>query len=153
MPIWNIVFKAKRPNRKPYPKELATYGDHLRKKRLDLNLTQPQVAKIIYVTTDCITNWELNRNTPDIIYIPKIISFLGYTPDANENPIKKYRIERGISQKEMAEILEIDPTTLSRIERGKGSRINNKIKVRLNELLKFTYRPILTKKYILFQNF
>ena len=67
--------------------------------------------------------------------------------------LKKYRIERGISQKEMAEILEIDPTTLSRIERGKGSRINNKIKVRLNELLKFTYRPILTKKYILFQNF
>ncbi|MBA4409703.1 MAG: transcriptional regulator [Odoribacter sp.] len=59
----------------------------------------------------------------------------------NELPIKKYRIEKGISQKELAKILEIDPTTLSRIERAEGSRISNKIKVRLNELLESTYRP------------
>lgn len=50
------------------------------KKRLDLNLSQPQVAELINVTTDTITNWELNRNTPELTYIPKIISFLGYIP-------------------------------------------------------------------------
>jgi len=137
--ICKIVLKSKRPNKKPYPRELKTYGDHLRQKRLDLNLSQPQVAKIINVTPDTITNWELNRNEPTLSQIPKIISFLGYTPTFNMNPIKKYRIEKGISQKELAEILKIDPTTLSRIERAKGSRINNKIKVRLNELLKFIY--------------
>jgi len=47
LPICHFVLKAQKPNRKPYPKELKTYGDHLRKKRLDLNLSQPQVAKII----------------------------------------------------------------------------------------------------------
>ena len=134
LPICNFQLKAKMPNRKPYPEELVSYGDHLRKRRLDLNLSQPQVAKILKVTTESITNWELSRTKPSLTQIPKIISFLKYTPILNENPIKNYRIQKGISQAELAKILQIDPTTLSRIERAKGSRINNKIKMRLNEL-------------------
>jgi transcriptional regulator with XRE-family HTH domain len=104
---FNIQLKASKPNRKPYPKELITYGDHLRKKRLDLNLSQPQVAQMLNVTPDSIINWELNRNTPDLSYIPKIISFLGYTPETSLNPIKQYRIEKGLSQKEMARMLKL----------------------------------------------
>ena len=134
LPICNIVLKAIKPERKPYPKELITYGDHLRKKRLDLNLSQPQVAKIINVTTDSITNWELNRNEPNLNQIPKIISFLEYTPIINENPIKKYRLEKGLSQKELAEILKIDPTTLSRIERG-SEKMSRKVRMKLDCLL------------------
>jgi len=94
LPICNIQLKASKPIRKPCPKQLITYGDHLRKKRLDLNLSQSQVAKIINVTTDSITNWELNRNEPNLNQVPKIISLLGYTPDISLNPIKKYRIEK-----------------------------------------------------------
>ena len=90
------------------------------------------------MTSESITNWELNRNEPSLNQIPKVILFLGYTPLINDNPIKKYRIETGISQKKLARILNIDATTLSRIERAKGSRINNKIKVKLNKLLEFT---------------
>ena len=131
LPICHIVLKASKPERKPYPKELKTYGDHLRKKRLDLNLSQPQVARIINVTTDSITNWELNRVTPTITLIPKIISFLGYAPIFNENIVKQYRIQKGISQKELAEILKIDPTTLSRIERG-IERTSEKVQIKLN---------------------
>ena len=132
MPICNIQLKASKPNRKPYPQELITYGDHLRKKRLDLNLSQTQVSKLLVVTPDSITNWELNRNTPELNQIPKIILFLEYTPDIDENPIKKYRLEKGISQKELAGILKIDPTTLSRIEREKGNRTNKAIKGKIN---------------------
>jgi hypothetical protein len=32
MPICKIVLKSKKPIKNPYPKELITYGDHLRKK-------------------------------------------------------------------------------------------------------------------------
>jgi len=99
LPICHIVLKAQKPNRKPYPKELITYGDHLRKKRLDLNLSQPQVAKIINVTTDSITNWELNRSEPQLKYVPKIISFLGYSPEIIMNKIKRFRIEKGITKR------------------------------------------------------
>ncbi len=138
MPICNIQLSSKRPNKKPYPKELITYGDHLRKKRLDLNLTQSQVAKIINVTAESITNWELNRTEPNLYQIPKIISFLGYTPEMNENPIIKYRIRKGLSQKEFARIIEIDSTTLSRIERG-SERIREKVKKKLHYLLSTSF--------------
>lgn len=77
LPICNIDLKTQKPNKKPYSKKLKTYGDHLRQKRLDLNLSQPQVANIINVTPDTTTNWEFNRNEPTLTYIPRIISFLG----------------------------------------------------------------------------
>jgi len=128
LPICQIVLTGKKTNQKPYPKELLSYGDHLRKRRLDLDLTQPQVAKIINVTTDSITNWELNRNKPQLKYIPKIISFLGYAPAISENSIKDYRIQRGLTQKAMSKILGIDPSTLGRIEDNKGKRISKAIK-------------------------
>jgi len=102
LPTCHIILKSSKPETKPYPKELITYGDHLRKKRLDLSLHQQQVAKIIHVTTDTITNWELNRTKPDIKYIPSIISFLGYTPTTTIHPIKEYRIQRDLTQKTMA---------------------------------------------------
>ena len=134
--ICNIVLKAKKPDRKPYPKELKTYGDHLRQIRLERNLNQPQVAKILGVDVNSIANWEMNRITPRPYFIPKIISFLGYAPEIIENPIKRYRIERGITQKEMARILEIDPTTLAKIEIGRNRRMCHKIRLRLS-LLEF----------------
>ena len=136
MPICNIVLKGLKPNRQPYPKELVTYGDHIRKRRLDLDLSQPQVAQITKVETDTVTNWELNRNEPQVNHLPKIISFLGYIPKLDEdNLIKEYRIKRGLSQKEMAKTLQINPATLSSVERGKGKRTNKNIQIKLDELL------------------
>lgn len=126
--------KAVKPERKPYPKELKTYGDHIRKKRLDLNLSQPQVAKIICVTTDTITNWELNRVTPTISQIPKIISFLGYSPILHQNSVVNYRIQNGLTQKELARILKIDQTTLIKIEKGRVNRMSKEVKIKLNRL-------------------
>jgi transcriptional regulator with XRE-family HTH domain len=131
LPICNIVLKAQKPNKKPYPKELVTYGDHLRQRRLDLDLKQSEVAKIINVTPDTITNWELNRNEPTLTYIPKIISFLGYSPIFHQNTIINYRMQNGLSQRELARILKIDPVTLARIEKG-GGNITEKVKMKLN---------------------
>ncbi len=133
-----LTFKAKKPNRKPYPKELKTYGDHLRKKRLDLDLSQPQVAKILKVVTDSITQWELNSTKPSIKQIPKIISFLGYSPKVELNKIKQYRIERGITQKEMARILNIVPSTLAGIEKSMFIK-NKRIMLRIEKIIKNSF--------------
>ena len=38
----------------------------LKQHRLDLNLTQEQVAEKVFVSTKSITNWENDRNFPDI---------------------------------------------------------------------------------------
>ena len=64
------------------------------KKRLDLNLKQSDVAKIIDVTTDTVINWELNRSKPMLHLIPKVILFLGYPIDRYDNEVKSYRIQR-----------------------------------------------------------
>lgn len=38
----------------------------IKQRRLDLNLTQEQVSKQIFVSTKSISNWENNKNFPDI---------------------------------------------------------------------------------------
>ncbi|GAB3430706.1 hypothetical protein GCM10027516_38510 [Niabella aquatica] len=134
MPIGNIQLRGKKPENRAYPKELLTYGDHIRKRRLDLGMSQSEVAKIMNVQTDTITNWELNKNSPVLIHIPSIIKFLGYTPDINTtNQITRYRMEKGLTQKEMAGILKIDPGTLSRAE--KGNAISKLLKERIEGLI------------------
>lgn len=134
-PFTNIIIKAKKPDYRPFPDKLSSYGDHLRQIRLERKLSQPEVAKMLNVDTESITNWELNHTKPQIQYIPRIISFLGYSPDVIQNPIIRYRTERGITQKELARILDIDPTTLARIEGGRGERMMQGIKIKIEKKL------------------
>jgi len=61
---------------------------------------------------------------------------LSYAKCYTLTPIKKYRLEKGMTQKEMAKFLDIDPTTLSRIERGRGDRINKEIAKKLSNIIK-----------------
>jgi transcriptional regulator with XRE-family HTH domain len=104
---------------------LQTLGDHLRKRRLDLNLLQKEVAKELSTGESTITNWEKNRTFPSLPFLPKIIDFLGYGPMEilPENPgerIAFYRKILGLSQKKLAQALRIDPSTLGRWEKFKS---------------------------------
>ena len=98
-------------------------GDHIRKKRLDLKICQKEVAPIIGVSETAVFNWERGNTTPDLRTIPKIIEFLGYIPFEKEpetlgEKIVYYRRLKGITQKELARQISVDPTTLARWERG-----------------------------------
>jgi transcriptional regulator with XRE-family HTH domain len=64
---------------KGYPDTPKTISEHIRKRRLDLNLTQKKLAEIIGVTEASIWNWE-HGTKPELRYMPKIIEFLGYVP-------------------------------------------------------------------------
>jgi transcriptional regulator with XRE-family HTH domain len=116
---------AKRPPKREYPKQLVTLGDHIRKRRLDLGLFQKDVAVTIGVDTMTICNWEKNQGAAQFRFIPRIISFLGYVPsvimgNTSGEKIKRYRYVNGLSQRELARQIGIDPGTLSRVERGRG---------------------------------
>ena len=76
----NLTLRSKRPINPAYPKQLKTLGDHLRKVCLDRALSQPEVASQLKVTTDTITNWELNRYQPQTRFQDHIFRFLGYRP-------------------------------------------------------------------------
>jgi DNA-binding XRE family transcriptional regulator len=77
----HFEIRAARPLPSQYPKQINTLGDHIRARRLDLNLLQRQVAAQIRVRALTITNWESNESPPETHFIiPAIIEFLGYDP-------------------------------------------------------------------------
>lgn len=125
MPFTNITVSGRKLLDPAYPDALETLGDRLRTRRLDLGLFQKEVAKHIGVTTDTITNWELNRTEPEVRYLPTIIDFLGYVPfpvgETFPERLKAYRLMQGLSQEKFARELGIDETTLWKWENGKSS--------------------------------
>ncbi|MDM1048337.1 recombinase family protein [Sphingobacterium hotanense] len=59
------------------PLNPSTLGEHIRKRRMELQLFQKDVAAIFNVSEDCITYWENNISEPQIQYYPPIFGFLG----------------------------------------------------------------------------
>ena len=110
-----------------------TIGDHIRKKRTELRLTQLQVARLIGVEENTVTYWEKHRSQPAIHCLPQIIQFLGYIPfelkaDSLGEQIKLYRKIKGISQENFAKQISVDPCTLARWERNRGKPSKNFLK-------------------------
>jgi transcriptional regulator with XRE-family HTH domain len=109
-------------NRNQPPEELNTLGDHLLRRRLTLKLLQRQVAEQIGVDKSTITNWEIGRSKPGLDYVPAIIRFLGYNPlppaQGWAQRLVHCRTILGLSQKDAAAQIGVDPCTLARWERG-----------------------------------
>jgi DNA-binding XRE family transcriptional regulator len=67
-----------------YPKSLEFIGDHIRKRRMDLKLTQKALAETLGVNKDTIRFWENGKAKPSLAKIPLIIEFIGYDPFEKE---------------------------------------------------------------------
>jgi transcriptional regulator with XRE-family HTH domain len=96
-------------------------GEEIRKRRLDLNLRQIDVAKIIGCHEMTVVNWEKGYASPRINHLPKVVEFLGFNPlqkcDTLAQQMVSHRKSFGITQKEFARKLGVDPSTLGRWER------------------------------------
>ena len=95
----------------------VTIGEKIRNKRLELRLLQKDIAHILSVSEDCITNWENNRTAPETRYMPAIISFLGYSPFPVNNEVfsarvKYYRQTNGLTHKQMGKLLGVNASTV-----------------------------------------
>jgi DNA-binding transcriptional regulator YiaG len=66
-----------------YPASPKTLGEHLRKKRIDLALSMPKLAKLLGfdITDTAIEKWEKNQNQPTEPYRSRIVEFLGFDPE------------------------------------------------------------------------
>ena len=62
--ICTIELIAKAPPKKGYPVNPTIYGEHLRKARMDLKLTQKELAIMLEVYTSTINKWERRGVTP-----------------------------------------------------------------------------------------
>ncbi len=122
------------------PTEAKTVGDHIRRKRLGLKMLQREVAEKLGVVVASICNWEANESQPDFRWMPAVIQFLGYNPLPEAKTIAeklvRQRTTLGLSQKDAATKLWVDPGTLARWERGEREpaiSFQTRIKHFLNE--------------------
>lgn len=117
---------------------ISTIGDHIRTRRLDLGLFQKDVAERIGVTTDTITNWELNRTEPELRCYPGIIEFLGYVPlssgESFPERLKAYRMLIESSQRKFAKLIGVGETTVRYWETGKGQS-RQELRKRVEQLI------------------
>lgn len=126
MPISQIHFKTSKYKPDGYPTELMTIGDHIKKKRLDLSISQAKVAHSLGLNENTIAQWELNHKKPLISFMPKIVSFLGYVPligidkGTLRGKVISYRTKHGITQKELAKLITIDSMAIKALEKGKA---------------------------------
>lgn len=126
LPFSRREAKVRKPLGDKYVEHPKTIGDQLRNKRLELQLSQNDVAKIIGVSEDSITYWENNRSKPFIRYYPGIIKFLGYCPIEVDihtlaGKLILYRHLHGLTQKRVAKIVRLDQSTIQRIESNNTS--------------------------------
>lgn len=92
---------------------------------MELKLLQSDLAKILGVSTDCVTYWENNRSKPQIQHFPAIHLFLGYclvkfNEEKFEGRLKAYRWRNGLSHKRLGEMLGVDASTVGSWEKGKS---------------------------------
>ena len=125
LPFCHVSLTASRPLSTGYPQELKTLGDHLRKRRLDLGLPQSNVARLLGVDPESVSNWERGYCSPRLQFIPRVIEFLGYVPlpplrgALGENIVTLRRL-LGLRQETLAHRLGVDPSTLAKWERGES---------------------------------
>lgn len=116
-----ITLKALKPKETDF--EPQTLGEHVRKRRLELKLTQRQAAERLDVTPWTVLNWEKGHTDPPIESIPAIIRFLDYDPFPKPKSLAERLLAKrramGWSIKEAARQFGVDEGTWGAWERGK----------------------------------
>ena len=57
----------------------STFGEFLKEKRLEKNLTQKDLAERLFVSASAVSKWEKDVAHPDITLLPKLAQILGVT--------------------------------------------------------------------------
>lgn len=95
-------------------------GDHIRKKRLDLDLTQKEIARRLGTSSCTVRNWEKGRTSVALRYYRKVIEFLGYNPlpkaQTQGDAVRRERLARSWSHRHLASISGVDEETVRRLE-------------------------------------
>jgi transcriptional regulator with XRE-family HTH domain len=103
--------------------EPQSLGEHIRRRRLMLAITQEEAATRLGVNAWTVHNWETGQRKPEIRFIPALVEFLGYDPEPVDEGTLAGRLvakrrELGLSQREAARSLQIDPGTWAGWELG-----------------------------------
>ena len=121
-----------------YPLRPKTFGQKLRKWRIDNNLTIKALSKMIKADEMSIINWEKRNRTPMYKYVRRIKEVTGIEitdgfrdqrkskpePGSPGEQMRKKRQEIGFSQEEMAEKLGVSVDYIADLENGRRKNTN-----------------------------
>ena len=101
-----------------------TLGEQLRKRRMDLGISQRKLASQLGVNRTSIEHWERNMVQPARWMVPRIREFLGLQPlqplTSFGERLTAYRRDLGLSQEALARRLGVHKTTVVRWETEKS---------------------------------
>jgi transcriptional regulator with XRE-family HTH domain len=126
-PFCHIVLHSPKPVSDTWQLAPKSFGDHLKKRRLELGLLQREVAAQLGVDRTSVASWEKDNTFPPSRYLPGIIRFIGYQPFADVldksigEKLVLLRQLLGITQDELAARFSVGRSTLGRWERGSVS--------------------------------
>ena len=109
---------------KGYPAVPGSLGEHLRKRRLDLGLTQEQAGARFGISFTAYNGWEGDRGSPGIGKWPKIFDFLGYDPspppcNTFAEAVSALRRRLGLDKHQFAKRVGVDVKSVRNWESGK----------------------------------
>jgi len=106
-------------------------GEAIRKRRRELGLTQNLAANMIGVNPWTVLLWEQGRYAPTPRFYPGLIRFLGRDPWPEPRTLGERlcaeRLRRGLTRRQLADLLQIDLASISKWEAGKhpGHSVTN----------------------------
>jgi transcriptional regulator with XRE-family HTH domain len=105
-------------------------GDHLRRRRLDLGLTQRTLARQLGVREETVRSWETGRANPLPRQFGRIVRFLGYDPEEEPGTLadrlRSQRRRLGLTQRELAVRLGVDEGTVVDLE-SRRRRVSRRV--------------------------
>ncbi|MBK8609387.1 MAG: helix-turn-helix transcriptional regulator [Chitinophagaceae bacterium] len=86
LPFSRSTHSIKKPPISGFPWHPKTLGEKILRKRLELGLTQLEVAQKLGLNDQTVCRWEKGENNPRVKQYFKIMDFLNHNPfDANYN--------------------------------------------------------------------
>ncbi|GAB3909893.1 hypothetical protein GCM10028826_17530 [Mucilaginibacter boryungensis] len=134
LPFYTYRKIAQKPHTTAYALNPQTLGEHIKKKRIENDELQKDVALVIGVSEDTITYWENDRTQPQVCYYPNIIAYLGNYPfvhdvDTIAGKIIKMRYCNGWTREYLAEMVGVNTSTITRWETTTCTISPKKLKV------------------------
>ena len=140
MPICNINLKAVKPSLLPLPDPNdKSLGAELKRQRLALEWTQDGTAQHFNVLKDSYQKWEWNQIIPHIRNRKAVNEFLGYNfwddkSNSLSNAVLLFRIEKGITRRELALLIGVSSRTIERIENNEDN-VSEEMKISIKEFV------------------
>jgi DNA-binding transcriptional regulator YiaG len=110
VPFSELDVSVPLPDKRTFPSQLQSVGDHLRQARLVRNIQIKDVITTLGISRETLRGWEGNQFEPHVSHYPAIVQFLGYNPflfdtSTLSGKIKTYRYTYGLTQAQFGALL------------------------------------------------